>query len=89
VTVYCAICGEPVNPDGDATWQRCQSWTRVAGLRASGAHGGRDYKGTRALQEWAHGWHTPLELQQGRATPRQASLSDEAAADEAWEASRG
>jgi hypothetical protein len=50
----CRFCGGPVSPSDPATWQRVVGWQRIAGVRASGKHGGSDIRLREPLQEWAH-----------------------------------
>jgi len=51
----CRICGDPVDPFHHQTWQLTLAYTRVAGVRVSGKHGGRDFRGPyHDQQEWAH-----------------------------------
>lgn len=60
----CAICGEEINPNSRGVWQKCVGWTRVAGTRQSGKHGGSDVRSRELLQEWAHD-HCLTRLKQG------------------------
>lgn len=55
IAFTCPFCGNTVDPDGKGTWQRIDGWQRIAGVRASGKHGGSDISLRRTRQEWAHG----------------------------------
>lgn len=50
----CPFCGRPVDPTSPNTWQRVVGWQRIAGVRASGKHGGSDIRLRDTRQEWAH-----------------------------------
>lgn len=50
----CALCGRLVDPIAPSTWQRMTGWERIAGIRASGKHGGSDIRLRERQQEWAH-----------------------------------
>jgi hypothetical protein len=50
----CPFCGEDVNPANTRNWQRIVGWQRIAGVRASGKHGGSDIVLREVRQEWAH-----------------------------------
>jgi len=54
LVIRCALCGEPVDPLSQWTWQRVTGWQRMAGVRASGKYGGSDIRLREPLQEWAH-----------------------------------
>jgi hypothetical protein len=54
VNVNCAFCGKPVDPTNPHVWQRVVGWQRIAGVRASGKHGGSDIRLRETRQEWAH-----------------------------------
>ena len=53
-TELCRFCMAPVDPHDRFTWQRVVGWQRMAGRRASGAHGGSDVALRETRQEWAH-----------------------------------
>jgi hypothetical protein len=52
--VTCPFCEKPVDPGSRYTMQRCVGWQRIAGVRASGKHGGSDIVMRETRQEWAH-----------------------------------
>lgn len=54
VEATCPFCGEPVNPMSSYTWQRVVGWQRMAGVRASGKHGGSDIRMRETREEFAH-----------------------------------
>jgi hypothetical protein len=49
----CIYCGTSVDPTARTTWQRVIGWQRMAGVRASGKHGGSDIALREAVNEWA------------------------------------
>jgi hypothetical protein len=57
----CEICGGQLNPNDPNVRQAVRGWQRMAGVRASGKHGGSDIENRRPLQEWAHGPCVTLE----------------------------
>jgi hypothetical protein len=54
VEATCPFCGEPVNPLASSTWQRVVGWQHIAGVRASGKHGGSDIRLRETRPEFAH-----------------------------------
>jgi len=50
----CPFCMQPVDPLDRFTWQRVIGWQRMAGVRASGKHGGSDVALRETREEWAH-----------------------------------
>jgi hypothetical protein len=54
MTATCPFCGQQVDPQSPYTWQRVVGWQRMAGVRASGKHGGSDIRLRETRQEWAH-----------------------------------
>lgn len=46
----CVFCGTPVDPR--RSYQRVVGWQRIAGVRASGAHGGSDISLRETRDEW-------------------------------------
>jgi hypothetical protein len=54
VEPLCSICKKPVDVSSPHVWQRVVGWQRMAGVRASGKHGGSDIAMRETRQEWAH-----------------------------------
>lgn len=54
MSTTCPFCGRSVDPTDPNTWQRVTGWQRMAGIRASGKHGGSDIRLREPQQEWAH-----------------------------------
>ncbi len=50
----CPLCHELVYPRSPYTWQRVVGWQRIAGVRASGKHGGSDIRLRETREEFAH-----------------------------------
>jgi hypothetical protein len=50
----CFYCGQPVDLQARSTLRRVVGWERVAGVRASGKHGGSDIRLRERLDEYAH-----------------------------------
>jgi len=69
----CSYCGEPVDPLARTTWTRVVGWQRMAGVRASGKHGGSDI----AFRETRHEWACPtciVRLRNGLAVGQESLL---------------
>ena len=49
----CSYCGEQLDPLSPWVHQRVIGWQRMAGVRASGKHGGSDISLRETLDEWA------------------------------------
>ena len=48
----CHYCSRPIEP-GERPYQRVVGWERIAGVRASGKHGGSDITLREQRDEWA------------------------------------
>ena len=52
--IRCHYCGDPIDPFDRFTWRRVVGWERIAGVRASGKHGGSDITLRQPRDEYAH-----------------------------------
>ena len=68
----CPFCGLAVDPVHPRTWTKTEAWSRSAGIRSSGAHGGSDVALRKRVDEFAH--DPCIRLAQRGIVPTQESL---------------